>query len=1136
MMMVRDNLTELPHVSANTLEDFLVSDDVFTLYFNDFLSLPCFSPTLQYNQETGLFEVPSDAAELVSTRISDALQQRKHELRSGDSITQLLVDNQYIVCCLDKEQGLEWIIKEKLPFFLQSNCYNEYRLAKTLLYWIPNGGKAWGKSSAATQCCFCSYLKAEADRMSRKVDHLTCLFYSQRRKSNTEDEPVKCASSCPETATVPPLASAVSSSLGCEDTPAEQGIPPSQEPPRSADKQELTDLSDEQLEGLAQSIVEQVLQDVLAMMNEEAEANKPALTQRGDPDGSCESKVCQCSPDREHEELKQNGKGHDDPHTSGREEKPEWGKTDKVLDSGGSDKERLLGICCHDTCCHDGRPGLDEFKKFLCGTSGDKILNLWLDIERLNGIKHSERKESYLALMRSRYLLSSNQNRLNMELISRLGLITSSCWTEEKLQSVQPHLTETLFRYWAPRFWTSQYVKAFRDEYAKVLIKKPTSAPSHQPSWQRQCTTLNLPPLCPDAILAWPPHSVQLELHNAKQLLDSSQIESMLQALCVEAHAGMYTTGFCETSGNQLWANAVYFWTDLQHYHELFYQDGLDPYRVQREAQLLYTTYLFSSAKRSLGVDEETRKRVYNQLQPAFEDVFDEVAEHTLNILLEAWRQLISRDTNAFHQLGVHDEVRHVDNEEYRELRSLYDESQRKQSDFLLFSADTGLPDAWSKVHPRYQGYRLASLFRHHHEIRYFRDFLEKLDASIHLQCWLDLREFRMIPPLEEAERQEKSAVIVNKYLNRRYFFSPDGPANIDEQNSVLSQAGGLERIKQGALSDTVVKEIQQIVKNHIENTWLPLFLASTEFIDRQTQKSKLQAAERLSQQQRRRTKRAGKSENLWMTSSKEILLFRRILLNPGSAEQFQRFVSVKGEFMEKNILFWQEVQRYKELCHSNCDNSTIHRKINTIVNCFINSAMPPSLQINIPHEQAQNIMENQYNLGPYVFREAQMSVFGELLRYWPEFQKLTGSIQEEKLLPLLEERRMQHKAKLQRQRRKLEDEEARKSQEDNELRMRVAEESEDEYAVEDGQARKNDKERMTVSRTQLYPKQPLSWSYSKYIAALKKEEVKMRRQGKMPVCFTPTVDTTSVCSGKSTGSKRGRQQLSTRSSRSSKR
>lgn len=37
---------------------------------------------------------------------------------------------------------------------------------------------------------------------------------------------------------------------------------------------------------------------------------------------------------------------------------------------------------------------------------------------------------------------------------------------------------------------------------------------------------------------------------------------------------------------HQVWENAIYFWTDLQHYHELFYQDGTDPYRIQREAQV----------------------------------------------------------------------------------------------------------------------------------------------------------------------------------------------------------------------------------------------------------------------------------------------------------------------------------------------------------------------------------------------------------------------------------------------------------------------------------------------------------------------------------------------------------------------
>lgn len=48
------------------------------------------------------------------------------------------------------------------------------------------------------------------------------------------------------------------------------------------------------------------------------------------------------------------------------------------------------------------------------------------------------------------------------------------------------------------------------------------------------------------------------------------------------------------------------------------------------------------------------------------------------------------------------------------------------------------------------------------------------------------------------------------------------------------------------------------------------------------------------------------------MSSSKEILLFRRILLNPVTCLQFQHFVCLKGGFLENDVLFWQEVQRYK--------------------------------------------------------------------------------------------------------------------------------------------------------------------------------------------------------------------------------
>lgn len=48
------------------------------------------------------------------------------------------------------------------------------------------------------------------------------------------------------------------------------------------------------------------------------------------------------------------------------------------------------------------------------------------------------------------------------------------------------------------------------------------------------------------------------------------------------------------------------------------------------------------------------------------------------------------------------------------------------------------------------------------------------------------------------------------------------------------------------------------------------------------------------------------------MSSSREILEFRQLLLNPVTCTQFQHFVSLKEGFLENDLLFWLEVQRYK--------------------------------------------------------------------------------------------------------------------------------------------------------------------------------------------------------------------------------
>ncbi|XP_036929578.1 regulator of G-protein signaling 22 isoform X2 [Acanthopagrus latus] len=1131
--------TELPHLTAANFENSLASDDLLAHFFNDFLSLPCFPESLIYNQDTGLFEVENGAAEFVSRRIRSVLNHSKAQLLTGDPAALARtppVDNHYTVCCLDREQGIQWIVKERLPFFLRSDCYHEYRLAKLLFQWELNlcVQRRKGSSGRTTQSAPQQRFSSQFDKKNNNaVKVLTC-SHSQE-KISTKQGSMRIHVSTGQKERVnrkfgeSPRCFPCTTFLKCDNTQELQSLQTVPSTGNSEGKRvkvsssQDSESSELQLEYLAAEVVDQVLNSALSVVDGQSQANTcDYFNKSGDQthcactDGSCECEVCRERLEGEKDEVQEGERG------DGEEEKTDWFKKNWEVGSRGTDQENVIDICCHGACSHGSRLGLDDFKEFLRGTPGWKLFILWIDIARLQAIQNRERKNRYLVLMRSWYLLSSSRSSLNVELLSRLELTTSPCWTEEKLHSVQLILTESLLSYWAPRFWTSR------------CVQEDGNDSHHLGLWTEWCVgslsgiqplyySVTLPRLCPDTGRPRSPHTIQTELYSSRgQLLGSRRMEKMLQALCVDSCAGLYFTNFCEQSGNQLWENAINFWSDLQHYHELFYQDGLDPYRVQREAQLLYSTYLFSSARRSLGVDEETRREVYDQMMPAFEELFDKVEDHTLNILLEPWTLLVSKDKESSQKVCVQEKVRCVDSQEYRELQSLYEESaerlkQEEQCGNVAFpfSVTTSTPllrgsqvsDSWSRVSPKYQGYRLGSLLRHRHEIGHFMSFLQNQDASIHLTCWLDLEQYRRTPQKEKAVRHERSSHIATKYLDRKYFFGSDSPATSEQQNDILRLAGGLERLKLDCLSNPVVMEIQDIIRSHIEENWLPLFLSTAEFTQRQRHQPKPQATDRLSQyvyRRRRKRREAWKAEGLWMSSSKEILLFRRILFNPVTCTQFQHFVSLRGDFLENDVLFWLEVQRYKDLCHSHSDEATIQQKISTIINCFINSSMPPALQIDIPPEQAQHILDKRRELGPYIFREAQ-------------------------------EKRVKHRARVRRQRRiEEEEDERRKAQEELERpdsSFGEEEETDDEDEVEE-QKRGGEKQQRRTQCTVLTPTQPLSWSYSKYMAALKREEVLLRRQSQLEVSLSTASDSSSDCSVKSASSNLSCQRPSRHSSR----
>ncbi|KFP77561.1 Regulator of G-protein signaling 22, partial [Acanthisitta chloris] len=147
--------------------------------------------------------------------------------------------------------------------------------------------------------------------------------------------------------------------------------------------------------------------------------------------------------------------------------------------------------------------------------------------------------------------------------------------------------------------------------------------------------------------------------------------------------------------------------------------------------------------------------------------------------------------------------------------------------------------------------------------------------------------------------------------------------------------------------------------------------------------------------------------DNKCVSSSSEIIAFRKALMDPVTANQFQLFVSLKGDLLGNGVLFWQEVQKYKDLCHSHCSDALVQKKITAIINCFINSPIPPGLQIDIPAEQAKKILEHRKELGPYIFREAQTSIFALLFKFWPKFCKFRSNLASDKIQLALERKKI---------------------------------------------------------------------------------------------------------------------------------
>ncbi|XP_068040040.1 regulator of G-protein signaling 22 isoform X2 [Anomalospiza imberbis] len=1058
--------SEPPCITEELLEECLATDDMLVDFFNEFLSLPTFAQPVRFNSDAGAFEVVNYAPRCLESQrkkilhdqkppspIYDVLSKEKYDgqlSKMYSASSTFSIDPNYNTMQLDQDQAIEWIKKERLPAFLESDCYFEYRLAKLISQvewsktginfiidsdyspWIrkqsPSSPRPEEDDSSLTSLTMKEfYVSLGEAAVSQVKDWFTLAKQGDSVKTTDSYMHPVASSKIHDTQHLPgqhkrdeslpgkgPLLGTASAKADVttersrkaeEDCSMAVAEAPSHTHSRvyldpkwhSAAKEE-----DEQGSTTFQTAEE--FTPASSQISVKEPISELTLQPAADI-GSLDSK----------EDVKKQGSLSLSSESVGPDSRAAWCISHGMYDTGN-------------------RHEFERFKKFIKGTLGERYWWLWMDIERLKALKNTTRQQRQLSKMKKLYLLSSGDYFLSSEVLLRLELLHGDQWNIMHLRRIQPEVVKPLLLYWGPRFCVthstaidaaSEKLKFWHtcqekprvdiDPFPQIVSLLPLTQKSDIPPSLLQRSSRLPPTLTGSPILQrddtsssrmWPMSvstdrvdSLALdgtkdseyqghrkytyaELLHGKSAAGSvvfrgSGIESMLQSLYLENRAGYYFTQFCEKSGNKLWKNCVYFWFDLQAYHQLFYQETLQPFQICQQAQFLYATYIAPSASMDTGLHQNKKNTIYHKIDPAFEDLFDPAEEHILSVLLEPWVKMVEEDKYTYRKVELVEETQQLDSVYFRELQALHQSTV----------AGTGALKEDQRLHQapkELAGPNLSDLIHDKEKLEQFQAFLNKHSASMDLMCWLDIEEFRKMHQKDKEKSDEKSKDIKTKYLNNKYFFGPNSPANREQQEKLMHSGGGRRQSLHDQLSAAVLLEVQQCVQKRLEKQWLPLFLADEHH-----------GAE----------EQAKHVDNKSASSSSEIIAFRKVLLDPVTANLFQRFVALKGDLLGNGVLFWQEVQKYKDLCHSHCADAIIQRKITAIIDCFINSAIPPALQIDIPPEQAKKIVERRKELGPYIFREAQMSIFALLFKFWPEFCKFQSNPDSDKILVALEKK-----------------------------------------------------------------------------------------------------------------------------------
>ena len=430
-------------------------------------------------------------------------------------------------------------------------------------------------------------------------------------------------------------------------------------------------------------------------------------------------------------------------------------------------------------------------------------------------------------------------------------------------------------------------------------------------------------------------------------------------------------------------------------FYDGFSSETVDCLWANRSAWKIISSYLMPSSQNYVYFPSHLVDEVRNSSNPPYDDLFDGVLEYALFNLIPSFKSYMLSYLDIFESIEyepIPDPVIEiVSDAPLEEVKEKQVESDSiNESKVSTNDTDDNANDSKNSQPQKAETENLlASILRNRSEFERFKSFLNSLvpqsdraeiDANpmMDLNCYIEIEKFKMTKG-KQGTRDELATNIKQTYLTKKYFFGPPSPASRNVQIEILGGSGS--KMPPRPPSPVIVK-IQKHALQRLNNKWVKQYRSTEDYQRRQDQ-----AGSSLS-----RRKGNENTQSFVFVDSKaranahEMLQLRRTLLDPVKGAPFKRYAKAKNERFLRDIEFWIEVQKYKDMQHRHSSSSLIRKKIDTIIECFLDSTVLPKVQVSVNNDIAHKIAESRYEMGPYIFRKAQTIVTKVLITLWGEF------------------------------------------------------------------------------------------------------------------------------------------------------